>query len=45
MEYLSFDEKDPNAEFPKAYANAQAKYESSKFKGGHFASIIYRLFD
>ena len=32
MEYLSFDEKDPNAEFPKAYANAQAKYESSKFK-------------
>ncbi len=32
MEYLSFDEKDPNAEFPKAFTSAQAKYESSKYK-------------
>ena len=32
MEHLSFDEKDPNAEFPKAFTSAQAKYESSKYK-------------
>ena len=32
MEYLSFDEKDPNAEFPKAIASAKAKYESANYK-------------
>ena len=32
MEYLSFDEKDPNADFPKSIANAKAKYESSNYK-------------
>ena len=32
MEHLSFDEKDPNADFPKAIANAKAKYKSSNYK-------------
>ena len=32
MGYISHDENDPNAEFPKAYANAQTNYSSKKYK-------------
>ena len=32
MEYLSFDEKDPNADFPKGIKTAFEKYNSSKYK-------------
>ena len=32
MEYLSFDEKDPNADFPKAIKTAFEKYNSSNYK-------------
>ena len=32
MEYISHDENDPNAEFQKAYWNAQTNYRSKKYK-------------
>ena len=32
MEHLSFDEKDPNADFPKGIKTAFEKYNSSKYK-------------
>ena len=32
MEYISFDENDPNSEFPKAIKSGTAKYKSSKYK-------------